>query len=87
MGIVYGIQVQPRNKAGRPHGLLATAKAGRANKIAMTFEELKAIANAKAEKAKPRHAYVGLGFNTHSMPCFVLQFQTEERETSAKPAS
>lgn len=23
--IVYGIQVQPRNKADRPHGLLATA--------------------------------------------------------------
>lgn len=88
LGIVYGIQVQPRNKAGRPHGLLATAKAGRANKIAMTFEELKAIANAKAEKAKYSvAAYVGLGFNTHSMPCFVLQFQTEERETSAKPAS
>lgn len=55
LGIVYGIQVQPGNKASRPHGLLATAKAGRANKIAMTFEELKAIANAKAEKAKPRH--------------------------------
>lgn len=55
----YGIYQRPRgeNKGGFIEGKAPTltAKAGRANKIAMTFEELKAIANAKAEKAKPRH--------------------------------